>query len=70
MRPLRLGALGLLIVVTGILLLWVTNAIPSKDLRDLAPKAIGAVVILVLASIAWDAFRRPQHVDSSDKPAP
>ncbi|HJQ22036.1 MAG TPA: hypothetical protein VJ867_16950 [Gemmatimonadaceae bacterium] len=70
MRSLKLGALALLVVVTGILLLWVTDALPAKDLRDLAPKAIGAVLILMLAGFAWDSFRQPDHVDASDKPAP
>src|SRR6185503_12457885 len=55
MRSLRLGALGLLIVITGILLLWVTNAVPRADITDIAVKAIGAVLVLVLASFAWDA---------------
>jgi len=71
MRSLRLGALGLLIVITGILLLWVTNAVPRADITDIAVKAIGAVLVLVLASFAWDAIRGTQPAsDHTDKPVP
>jgi hypothetical protein len=71
MRSLKLGALGLLIVITGVMLLWVTDAVPRADLSDIALKAIGAVVVLVLASFAWDAVRgTPASSDSTDKPVP
>ena len=71
MRSLKLGALGLLIVLTGIMLLWVTEALPREELRDLAPKAIGAVLVLVLASFAWSTLRgTPSDRDQTDKPVP
>lgn len=53
------------------MLLWVTDALPRDELRDMAPKAIGAVLILTLASFAWSAMRgAPHERDSTDKPVP
>jgi hypothetical protein len=72
MRSLKLGSFGLLIVLTGVALLWVTNAMPQEDLTDVATKAVGAVVVLVLASLAWSVLRgeKSATTDSTDKPAP
>ena len=73
MRSLKIGSLGLLIVMTGVALLWVTNAMPHEDLTDVAAKAVGAVVVLVLASLAWSMIRGDRSVpadDSTDKPVP
>jgi hypothetical protein len=70
MRSLKLGALGLLVVITGIMLLWVTDAVPRDDLKDIAPKAIGAVLVLVLASYVWSAMRGEPSGDHTDKPVP
>ena len=70
MRSLKLGALGLLVVVTGIMLLWVTDAVPRDDLKDIAAKAIGGVIVLVLASYVWSLMRAPGTTDHTDKPVP
>ena len=73
MRSLKIGSLGLLIVLTGVALLWVTDAMPHEDLTDVATKAVGAVVVLVLASLAWSVLRGDKATsttDSSDKPVP
>jgi len=73
MRSLKLGSLGLLIVLTGVALLWVTNAIARENLTDVATKAVGAVIVLVLASLAWSMIRGDTSAptsDSTDKPVP
>jgi len=71
MKPLKLGALSLLIVLTGILLLWVTEAVPRAELREMTPKAIGVVLVLILASYAWSVLRgEPTSTDHTDKPVP
>ena len=71
MRIVKLGVLAALIVVTGLALLWVTEAVPRADLRDMAPKALGAVAILVIASYVWSILRgRTGAVDATDKPVP
>ncbi|HMC54020.1 MAG TPA: hypothetical protein VKH19_02520 [Gemmatimonadaceae bacterium] len=71
MRSLKLGALGLLVVITGVMLLWATNAVPRADIPDIAMKSIAAVLVLVLASFAWDAIHgTPASTDHTDKPVP
>ena len=71
MRIAKLGFLGALIVVTGLALLWVTEAVPHEDVREMAPKALGAVVVLVLAGLVWNALRgNPMERDETDKPVP
>jgi hypothetical protein len=71
MRPAKLGILAALIVVTGLALLWVTEAVPRDDLWDMAPKALGAVAILTIAGIIWSSMRGSPHTrDDSDKPVP
>jgi hypothetical protein len=70
-RAVKIGVLAALIVVTGLALLWMTEAIPRADVREMTPKALGAVLVLVLASLAWSAVRgNPAGRDDTDKPVP
>lgn len=71
MRVIKLGGIAVLIVSTSLALLWVTEAIPRADVRDIAPKALGAVLVVMLAGVVWAAFRGGTDLpDSTDKPVP
>jgi len=71
MKSLKVSALGLLVVLTGIMVLWITEAVPREELRNAAPKAIGVVLVLMLASFAWSTLRgAPPDRDHTDKPVP
>jgi len=71
MRTVKLGVLGALIVVTCLALLWVTEVVPRADIKDIAPKALGAVVVLVIASVVWSAISgKTSKMDNTDKPVP
>lgn len=70
-RTLKLGLIGALIVLTVLGLLWVTEAIPRDDVAAMAPKALGAIVILILAAAAYSMLRGGSHQpDRTDKPVP
>jgi hypothetical protein len=71
MRGLKLGAVAVLLVVAVLALLWVTEAVPRSDVADMAPKALAAVGILVVAGVALGAVAgRTDVPDQSDKPVP
>ncbi len=71
MRVLKLGAIAGLVVITGLALLWVTEAIPREDVRDIAPKALGAVLVLIVAGAVLVSVRGKSDVpDPTDKPVP
>lgn len=71
MRSAKLGAVAALIVLAVVGVLWVTEAVPRDDLKDVAPKALGAILILVLAGVAWSAMRGPAGAtDETDKKVP
>ena len=71
MRIAKLGLAGALIVFAGLALLWVTKAVPEKDVRDMAPKAFGAIAVLIVVGIVWTAVRgNTAERDETDKPVP
>jgi hypothetical protein len=71
MRTAKLGAVAALIVLTALSLLWVTEFIPRDEISRAAPKAFGAVAILVLAGLAWSVLRgNPAERDETDKRVP
>jgi hypothetical protein len=71
MRAAKIGAVAALVVLTGLALLWVTEAVPRADIQDMAPKALGAVAVLVLAGILWSVLRGGAGArDDTDKPVP
>jgi len=70
MRSAKLGLAAVLIVMTGLTLLWVTEAIPRAEIERMAPKALLAVAVLVVAGILWSALRGSTTVDETDKRAP
>ena len=71
MRIAKLGAVAALLVVTGLALLWVTEAIPRADVENMAPKALGAVVVLVIAGVVLSMMRGSSTTrDDTDKPVP
>jgi hypothetical protein len=71
MRIAKLGAVATLIVVTVLALLWVTEAMPRADVERMAPKAIGAIVVLVAAAVVLSMLRgSPTTRDDTDKPVP
>jgi len=71
MRALKLGAVAALVVAATPALLWVTAAIPRDDVADMAPKALGAVAVLVVAGILLGLFRVGATTpDQTDKPVP
>jgi len=71
MRALRLGAVAALVVAATLALLWVTGAVPRSDIADMAPKAMGAVAVLVVTGVLLGLFRaRVDTPDQTDKPVP
>ena len=71
MRTAKLGVVAALIVLTALALLWVTEFIPRADIESAAPKAFGAVAVLIFAGLAWSILRgNPGERDETDKPAP
>ena len=71
MRMAKLGAVATLIVVTILALLWVTEAMPRTDVENMAPKAIGAIVILVAAGVVLSMLRgSTTDTDDTDKRVP
>jgi len=71
MRIAKLGFAGALIVFAGLALLWVTKAVPEKDVRAMAPKAFGAIAVLIVVGLVWTAVRgNTAERDETDKPVP
>ena len=71
MRAIKLGALGALIVAAALALLWITEAVPRADVASMAPKAFGAIAVLLVAGIALAAVRGDTSApDSTDKRVP
>ena len=71
MRAIKFGALSSLLVAAVLALLWVTEAMPRSDVADMAPKAFGAIVVLVLTGVLLTALRGDARTpDNTDKPVP
>ena len=70
MRSAKLGLVAALIVVTGLALLWITEAVPRADVEDMAPKALLALAVLVIAGIVWSMLRGTSSPDDTDKRVP
>jgi hypothetical protein len=71
MRIAKLGVLAALIVLTILALLWVTEAVPREQLTDIAPKALGAILVLEVAALIWSRVRgRTRVSEGSEKPVP
>jgi len=67
----KLGAVATLVVAATLALLWMTGAVPGRDVADMAPRAFGAVAILVVAGVLLGALRGDRNAaDSTDKPVP
>ena len=65
------GAVAALIVLAVVGVLWMTEAVPRDDLQDVALKALGAILVLVLAGVAWSAMRGTTGTpDETDKKVP
>lgn len=69
--PARVGVLTALVVLTVLALLWVTEAVPRDQIEAIAPKALAALAILVVAGLVGSALRgNADAPDSTDKPVP
>jgi hypothetical protein len=59
------------LVMAVLALLWITEAVPRSDIAEMAPKAFGALVVLIVAGVALDALSGKTNApDSTDKPVP
>jgi hypothetical protein len=71
MRAIKLGAAAALLVVATLALLWITEAVPRADIAEMAPKALGALVVLIVAGVALAALSgKTSAPDNTDKPVP
>ena len=71
MRAAKLGAVAALIVLAVMGVLWMTEAVSRDELPGLTFKALGAVLVLVLAGVAWTAVRGSvSGPDETDKKVP
>ncbi len=71
MRAMRLGGLAAVIVAAVLALLWITEAVPRSDVADMAPKALGAIAVIMVAGVVVTAIRGGTgSADGTDKPVP
>jgi len=71
MRAIKLGGVAALLVMAVLALLWITEAVPRADIAEMTPKALGGLLVLILAGVALRALTgRTSTPDSTDKPVP